>query len=402
MRLYIFLVFCFISLTIIIGGCAVPDDGGGTKATPTPVESISAVFDNSDVRYPAQVPPSGLNTAQAPQFVSIGFDDNGFSDGMRWAIDFFADKTNPAGTGNSATYDGDAARVTFFLAAYYASGESGLVGQTWKEAADALHEIGNHTYSHPNGRQNEFSSEEWGVQVDQCTIKLEELGITGSSAGFRTPYLAYNDNLFDLLTEQGYWYDCSIEEGYQDDQDGTNCYWPYTLESGSPGHQVQVEWGEGMKPISGHDGLWEMPVYALMLPPDNKMAEYGLPTDYSMIQKCADLYSWFDASAPKITGFDYNLWYLFKLTKEDVVAILKYNLDLRLASNRAPFLLGAHTDEYSELNTVIDPDGEPLVRGRQEAIEEFITYALSKDDVRVVPYKKILDWIRNPVALAGN
>ena len=34
----------------------------------------------------------------------------------------------------------------------------------------------------------------------------------------------------------GFWYDCSIQEGTDLDQDGTNFFWPYTLDQGSPGH----------------------------------------------------------------------------------------------------------------------------------------------------------------------
>jgi hypothetical protein len=70
-------------------------------------------------------------------FVSIGFDDNAYSGlegsngtgGMKWATDFFRDLKNP---------DGTDARVSFFMAAYYA-GEWGsecpsLVKTAWHTA----------------------------------------------------------------------------------------------------------------------------------------------------------------------------------------------------------------------------------------------------------------------------
>ena len=53
--------------------------------------------------------------------------------------------------------------------------------------------------------------------------------------GFRTPFLKYNNATFEALQAEGFVYDCSIEEGYQPDHDGTNYYWPYTLDEGSPG-----------------------------------------------------------------------------------------------------------------------------------------------------------------------
>jgi len=43
------------------------------------------------------VPPGGLAVANVPQFVSIGFDDNAFEDGMKWALDLLkASRTRPA------------------------------------------------------------------------------------------------------------------------------------------------------------------------------------------------------------------------------------------------------------------------------------------------------------------
>ena len=42
---------------------------------------------------------------------------------------------------------------------------------------------------------------------------------------------------------------------------------------------------------------------------------------------------------------------------------------------------------------------ESTAEERQEAIEEFLDYALSKEAVRVVSMKQVLDWVRNPSPL---
>ena len=81
---------------------------------------------------------------------------------------------------------------------------------------------------------------------------------------------------------------------------------------------------------------------------------------------------------------------------DEVVATLKYTLDLRLEGNRAPFMFGAHSDTYSS-------EGESTpgatLEERQEAIEEFIQYALEKPEVRIVPIRDILSWMRDPKPL---
>jgi hypothetical protein len=130
------------------------------------------------------------------------------------------------------------------------------------------------------------------------------------------------------------------------------------------------------------------------VPPDSECAKYGI--DYSLRDKMQSVASWFDTTSGKITGLDYNLFVQFKMTKEEFLATMKYTLDQRLKGNRAPMTFGAHTDVYSSKYTAAP--GATDVQ-RQEAVEEFIDYALSKPEVRVVSNKKILDWVRNPTPL---
>jgi hypothetical protein len=75
---------------------------------------------------------------------------------------------------------------------------------------------------------------------------------------------------------------------------------------------------------------------------------------------------------------------------------MKYTLDLRLEGNRAPFMFGAHTDVYSSKYTAATGS---TAAERQQAIEEFLAYAVSKDVVRVKSNAEILEWVRNPEPL---
>jgi len=252
-------------------------------------------------------------------------------------------------------------------------------------------EIGNHTYAHNHGAQ--FSVGQWQQEIQSATDWIRKpwdpnedvnspnaangIGWQEHLYGFRTPFLEYNDNTLAVVDEKGFYYDCSIEEGWQEDHDGTNYNWPYTLDHGSPGHEVLVEWGS-KEPITNHPGLWELPVYPVIVPPELR------DTMHSRV-------SWFDPASGKITGFDYNLWVSFSMTKTEFVKTLKYTLDQRLAGNRAPMLLGVHSDYYSDKYT-----GAPAATAaeRRAAIKEFLDYARSKQAVQIVSYKHVLDWMR--------
>ena len=121
---------------------------------------------------------------------------------------------------------------------------------------------------------------------------------------------------------------------------------------------------------------------------------YGV--NYSIRNKMHGIASWFDVESGKVTGLDYNLWVQFSTTKAEWLAIMKYTLDQRLAGNRAPMTIGTHTDIYSSKYTAAQGS---TPEERQQAVAEFIDYALSKSAVRVVSNKQILDWVRNPVPL---
>jgi peptidoglycan/xylan/chitin deacetylase (PgdA/CDA1 family) len=335
--------------------------------------SISTVFaynytDNFP-RSKAIDPPAGLIPEQCPMFVSVGFDDNGDSTGMKWALDLFRPINNPIADGNLGTFDGTPARVTFFVSAYYADpnyidpdypdhATGARLNQTqWQNAMHDGHEIGNHTYEHLHGKA--FTVDQWIadiIKAEQWYQKSEAEGGLGlaRTEGFRTPFLEFGMNTFLALKQLGFTYDCSIEDPFDDYAADPRYYpWPYTLDEGTPQNSIG--------PVKG---LWELPVHPLH-----------------------------DPTGKKITGFDWNVWKDAKSGKE-YSDILKHSLDLRMQGNRHPFLIGAHSDYYSPywLESVVS------VADRRQAIVDFINYAQSleyngRKVVRIVPFIKIIEWM---------
>jgi peptidoglycan/xylan/chitin deacetylase (PgdA/CDA1 family) len=314
----------------------------------------------ADRLAPSAQPPAGLAPAQVPQFVLLGFDDNPHADPINWVVDYLADRRNP---------DGTPVRMIFFSNGRYWNDRATVAAH--RRALAAGHELANHTQNHPHG--GEFTLEQWQDEMTACARSFAAGGIpAGSVTGYRTPYLEHNPQAFAAWSALGGLYDSSIEEGYQPGQDGTNFFWPYQLEGGSP-------------------GLWEIPVHVFMIPADADCARAGIaPGLRARIGAGLKKAYGGDFGEPvdRITGLDWNVLEAGGCTGPEFLAILKHTLDLRLAGNRAPFMVGGHTELYSS--------NKPE---RRKALEDFIAYAQTKPEVRFVTGTQLVGWLRAPQAL---
>lgn len=361
---------------------------------------------------PSQLPPASIAIENAPQFIAIAFDDNTLVDGQNWVLNQWGKRSNPQGNGHSGTFDGQSIHTTFFntceaiLINNEQSTNTGHVKETWYQANLLGHEMGNHTLNHWHGL--DFTEAQWQEQVDACQSAMnkpfEQIdpefpsnddGINAKAVGFRSPYLEYNDALLAYLNQAGFKYDASIAEGYDATHHAGNQYWPYTLDNGSPGADIVASWGI-KPPVTQHAGLWEVPVYAFTVPDDATAKQYGI--HYSLRSKILEKMSWFDTQSGKIESGDYNLFYMAGLSGPDVLAILKYNLDKRLAGNKAPMTFLAHSTHYNEQMDQWAPTSSSAAERRQ-ALEAFLDYALSKPDVRIVSHLELVNWMENPQAL---
>jgi hypothetical protein len=127
--------------------------------------------------------------------------------------------------------------------------------------------------------------------------------------------------------------------------------------------------------VGKYPGVWELPVY-------------NLPMD--------------ESGYPNMCGFDTSI-YDWKKSGPDFFNMLKWALDKRLSDggNRAPLTIGVHTDLYSSKNEDASSkyDSFASLESRRKAIEDFIDYALSKPEVRIVKAKQIFQWMSDPVPL---
>lgn len=359
-------------LIFVLIGCSQPhlsENVSNESSSLTDVkETLNAA--GTDSLAPSKNPPGGLQPAEVPQFVCFGYDDNAYPDAIHWIADFMKTQYNHAGTGNPATYDGNHATASFYMTGQYATSD-GLIdanGATIDDVVNAWnklymdgHEVGNHTYTH-SGTPNTLEYQRCNdVLVNSVNIPASEI------TGFRAPFLYYTKSSMDDLYAAGFLYDCSIEQAWEPKTGGDD-YWPFTLDYTSPYPPRET--------LGTYPGMWEIPVYTITIAGTNKLE----------------------------AAFDFNLWATKNLSKADFLTTLKNALDARLAGNRAPFAFGAHTDEYSEFNTGFDQNnaGNSTWIERREAIEEFIIYAQSHPAVRVVSYKEVIDWMKNPVAISSN
>jgi hypothetical protein len=348
-----------------------PDaDPDRPDAAPDPTEELAVC----DFMKPSFRPPGGLSPAEVPQFIVIGIDDNRYVDGMEFVLDQLEARHNPAGSGNPRTYDGRPLRASFFfMSAALETGGPELLAQ-WQRAVADGHEVGNHTATHEVA--------DWVSEIDECNATLiSQLGVDPKDImGFRSPYLNYQQPtlVYPILQgEDHIKYDCTLRhDAYYDyltPGASTDFYmhiWPYTLDSGADVFTA------GNLGIGNYPGLWELPTYAL-------------PTSANR--------NGLKQPAQNYTGFDSTAYGTLNISAEAFENSMKWALDLRLENgdNRAPLLIGIHSDTYSTENVGY---AQPL-EARKAAIVHFLDYALSKPQVRFVSARQLLQWMCDPKPL---
>jgi hypothetical protein len=74
------------------------------------------------------------------------------------------------------------------------------------------HETGNHTDTHAETLQRNQDKATWTKEIVTCNDYLVGLGIPRDHiVGFRTPFLQQSEETFQVIAEQKFRYDCSMQ-----------------------------------------------------------------------------------------------------------------------------------------------------------------------------------------------
>jgi hypothetical protein len=147
--------------------------------------------------------------------------------------------------------------------------------------------------------------------------------------------------------------------------------------------------------VTSHPGLWELPPTTLIIPPDTVASKYSFtPGLRDRVAKRHPMPypSIYEPATGKIAGLDYTLLIDAGLSGAEMSTVLKYNLDLHLAGNRSPLIFIGHSHLYTSSSPESNPDTPtPAVRDeRWKGITDFIDYALTKPETRIVAARDIL------------
>jgi hypothetical protein len=366
---------------------------------------------------PSRINPGNFPVAKVPQFLCIGSDDNYYASGVKFFLDAMQNKRNKEqAPPQDATFDGAYARMSFYVNTNNGGGNdltgNNTIGGYLKQGLADGFELGDHTRTHATSSTTSLST--WNSEIQAVVNDFGKMSINKMAVtGFRTPYLAYNDFTFAALASNKFLYDCSINTGHDAESDGTNFVWPYTLDGGPFGPDVAGE-PAGVH-VGAHPGLWEVPVYGAIVPP---ALRHQVWLHHTQKVNNTTYTAVFDTTTGKVTGMDYNMlsgpsnYGGLGLDSAEYASTLKHTLDLHLQGNRAPMTFAVHSNIFYDQNGWND-EGSTAYNGAgakspkttvtqaRGAVADFLNYALSKPEVRVVTAENLVKWCAHPVAFSS-
>lgn len=205
------------------------------------------------------------------------------------------------------------------------------------------HEIATHTINHVSDANvtQIVGARDWLVK--EAGIPKSKIG------GFRAPFLMFSPEQREILQENDFWFDSSISEVYGPQSptspSAAERLWPYTMDYGMP-QDCTISTGP-CSPDERHPGLWEFPMWNIQ-----------------------------DATGVTVASMD---------PLGDPYELYKLQFDERYDGNRAPLGIFLHAAWL-----LADPT-------RADRLNQFLEYAMSKENVFLVTVSQVLDWMKNPV-----
>lgn len=378
-----------------------------------------------------RAPLSDAPHENPPMLIALSSDDNFDLKGMEWMIE----------TLNSRRHaDSSNLRMTFFCNTRWGNWKKDVnqLYASFKEAYNWGNEVTSHTATHiacvstVNGEKIRLSDDSIYNDIEHSIIDLENIGIAREHmAGFRTPYVSITDSTFIAIKKMGFTYDASAVDG-QVSLPG-DFHWPFTIDTPNdtllnedglelppswwdetlmgptpepievsylPGNHLSFNYNNytNRAPIRQHSGLWELPLNALYAPDSlinhvNEALGYisggiaGISIEELIMGDTSD------SETPVATGAE--------MSKEQALATLIHTFDETYAGNRSPMSIVFHTPNFSEgfneYNYLYPYCNDPL--DRQWIVEQFIDYALQKEEVWFVSGEQVINYCKNPVSV---
>ncbi|KAL1951079.1 hypothetical protein VTO73DRAFT_228 [Trametes versicolor] len=292
-------------------------------------------------------PPGGLKPEDTPMFVVFTADDAVQSYTLDAVNQFLAQRKNPNGCQPKMTYYTSLNFTNYTLVTdWYVAGN----------------EIADHTMTHVGTPpENEVSGN---------LVALNQLaGIPLKSIqGFRAPFLNYSVDTLKMLASLGFTYDSSASASVPVTDDGTDAFWPYSLDYGMANDCLAVDGlckGEPKLP-----GFWELPMYALF---DNR----GVDGPHLMDP-------WLDAANGETAVND-----------TATLEYLKSTFTAHYNGKRQP--LGLYTHPIHVSRSV---PGTTVTNSTINMINSFLDWAQEQPNTWIVSSIQLLEWVRNPVPIS--
>ncbi|KAI0673863.1 hypothetical protein C8Q78DRAFT_969284 [Trametes maxima] len=292
-------------------------------------------------------PPGGLSPSDTPMFVVFTADDAVQTYTLDAVNQFLAHRKNPNGCQPKMTYYTSLNYTNYTLVTdWYVAGN----------------EIADHTMTHVGTPPEDEVAGNLVALNQLAGIPLKEI------IGFRAPYLNYSVDTLKMLAKMGFTYDSSATASVPVTDDGTDAFWPYTLDYGMANDCLAVDGlckGEPKLP-----GFWEVPMYGLF---DTR----GVDGPHLMDP-------WLDTADGQNAVND-----------TATLQYLKSTFSAHYSGKRQP--LGLYTHPIHVSRTV---PGTTVTNSTINMINQFLDWAQEQPNTWIVSSEQLLAWVRNPVPVS--
>ncbi|XP_065680528.1 chitin deacetylase 8-like isoform X1 [Hydra vulgaris] len=277
--------------------------------------------------------PGGLSKVNTPQMILLTMDDGVTPENYQLYSELLNGSTN---------FNGCPIKATFFV-----SGDNSDYAYV-KKLQQSGHEIADHSATHKLPEEwwsNTAALEDLQTEIlTQKNTIQQEVGTT--TLGWRTPFLASQENTFKVLAENQFLYDSSLGT-----TPGTR-WWPYTLDylPSLPCYMANC-------PTFTYPGVWEIPLITLQ-------CDESATTFATMLDECTNLE-----------------------TEESTYNMLMTNFKLHYEDNKQPFPMFGHSTWFDNASY------------RKDAVIRFMNDVRKFSDVYFVTAQQAIEWIKSPAGL---